>query len=385
MDQAHGTELIPGRSGNQPHFSPLVEVARLFHWPYLTRPLSELSFLLLMLFVANPPARAANSPIRYEASHHSMGTNFTVVAYGSDSAYLQEVTGRVFQEIDELDGQMSNYKSGSELSAINREASHQAVTVEPRLFKLIQASLEYSRASGGDFDITVGPLMKAWGFFRGQRRLPSKSELAQVLKRIGYQHIKLDPSARTIRFDEPGIEIDLGAIAKGYAIDQAVRILHDNGIKRAFISGGTSSLYAMGSPPGENGWKVSVRNPLDTSKAACVLRLQNLSLSVSGDYEKFFKLGDKIYAHIMDPHTGMPVENMLSTVVVAPSGTDSDALSTSFFVEGPGATRRYLNVHPNLTAILFVPTASGRAFKQIILKSSVTKLPTHAFVRIDSH
>lgn len=385
MDQAHGTVLKPGQSGNQPHVPPPVEAARLFHWPFLTRLLKQLSFLLLMLLVANPLARAADLPVRYEASHHSMGTEFTVVAYGSNSAYLQEVTGRVFQEIDQLDGQMSNYKAGSELSAINREAFHRAVTVEPRLFKLIQASLKYSRASGGDFDITVGPLMRAWGFFRGQGRLPSKSELAQVLKRIGYQHIKLDPSARTIRFDEPGIEIDLGAIAKGYAIDQAVRILRDNGIKRAFVSGGTSSLYALGSPPGENGWKISVRNPLDTSKAACVLRLQNLSLSVSGDYEKFFKLGDRIYAHIMDPHTGMPVENMLSTVVVSPSGTDSDALSTSFFVEGPGATRHYLNIHPNLTAILFVPAASGQAFKQITLKSSVTKLPADAFVRIGCH
>ncbi len=185
--------------------------------------------------------------------------------------------------------------------------------------------------------------MKAWGFFRGQGRLPSKSELAEVLKRVGYRHIKLDASARTIRFDTPGVEIDLGAIAKGYAVDRAVEILRDNGIRQALVSSGTSSLYALGSPPGEHGWKISVRDPLDTSKAACVLRLQNLSLAVSGDYEKFFKLGGKVYAHIMDPHTGMPVENMLSTAVVSPSATDSDALSTSFYVEGPDAARHYLD------------------------------------------
>jgi thiamine biosynthesis lipoprotein len=253
------------------------------------------------------------------------------------------------------------------------------------LFKLIQDSLQYSQESGGDFDITVGPLMKAWGFIRGQGRVPSKDELAQVLKRIGYQHIKLDPSTRSIRFDEPGIEIDLGAIAKGYAIDRSVQILRDNGINRALISSGTSSLYALGSPPGETGWKISVRNPLDKNKAACVLRLQNLSLSVSGDYEKFFKLGGKTYAHIMDPHTGMPVENMLSTAVVSPSGTDSDALSTTFFVESPDATRDYLKHHPDLTAILFQPTTSGNAFKQVILKSRVMNLPNNAFETVDCH
>jgi FAD:protein FMN transferase len=314
-----------------------------------------------------------------------MGTVFTVVVYGSNSDYLEEVTSQVFQEIDQLDGQMSNYKPDSELSSINREAARRAVIVEPGLFKLIQDSLEYSRESGADFDITVGPLMKAWGFFRGQGRVPSKEELAQVLKRIGYQHVKLDASARTIRFDEPGIEIDLGAIAKGYAVDQAVKILRDNGITVALISSGTSSLYALGSPPGEHGWEISLRNPLDTSKAACVMRLQNLSLSVSGDYEKFFKLGGKTYAHIMDPHTGMPVENMLSTAVVSPSATDSDALSTSFFVEGPGAARAYLDRHPNLTAIFFLPTAAAHAFRQVVLKSSREELAPDASVSMDCH
>ena len=329
--------------------------------------------------------RAADSLVRYEASHGAMGTSFTVIAYGRDSDYLQEVASQVFQEIDDLDSQMSNYQPASELSSINREAAQHAVIVEPKLFRLIQDSLEYSRASGGDFDITVGPLMKSWGFFRGRGRLPSKSELAMVLKRIGYQHIKLDAAARTIRFDMPGVEIDLGAIAKGYAVDRAVEILRENGIRQALISSGTSSLYALGSPPGEHGWEISVRDPLDTTRAACVLRLQNLSLAVSGDYEKFFRLGGKVYAHIMDPHTGMPVENMLSTAVVSPSATDSDALSTSFFVEGPGAARHYLDTHPGLTAVFFLPAASAGAYKQAILKSTVTRLPAGSFISLDCH
>jgi FAD:protein FMN transferase len=385
MDHFRRTGLAtdqPGSSANPP---PTVRIAGPFRFSLLTRLLTTLSFMLLLFPVAYPPLRAADLLVRYEASHRAMGTVFTVVVYGSNSEYLEEVTNQVFQEIDQLDGQMSNYKPGSELSAINREAARHAVIVEPRLFKLIQDSLEYSRESGGDFDITVGPLMKSWGFFRGQGRQPSKSELAQVLKRIGYQHIKLDASARTIQFDTPGIEIDLGAIAKGYSVDRAVEILRDNGIKVALISSGASSLYALGSPPGEHGWEISVRNPLDTSKAACVLRLQDLSLAVSGDYEKFFRMGGKTYAHIMDPHTGMPVENMLSTAVVSPSATDSDALSTSFFVEEPAAARHYLDRHANLTAIFFLPGNSSHSFKQVILSSSATKLPADAFVSMDCH
>jgi FAD:protein FMN transferase len=383
MDHLRRIGLAPDQPGCPACYPLGVEIAGPFGFPLLTRLLTALSFLLLLFPVANPPLRAADSLVRYEASHRAMGTVFTVVVYGSDTDYLDEVTNQVFQEIDQLDDQMSNYKPGSELSAINREAARHAVIVEPRLFKLIQDSLEYSRESEGDFDITVGPLMKSWGFFRGQGRLPSKSELAQVLKRIGYRHIKLDTSARTIQFDIPGIEIDLGAIAKGYSVDRAAEILRDNGIKVALISSGASSLYALGSPPGEHGWQISVRNPLDTSKAACVLRLQDLSLAVSGDYEKFFKMGGKTYAHIMDPHTGMPVENMLSTAVVSPSATDSDALSTSFFVEGPEAARRYLDRHPNLTADFFLPGTSGHAFKQVILKSSIIKLPADAFISMD--
>ncbi|HET7215422.1 MAG TPA: FAD:protein FMN transferase [Terriglobia bacterium] len=347
------------------------------------RTLILLSLLLLLMPAASPLLRAADPLIRYEATHRAMGTSFTLVAYGQSSSYLEEVAAQVFQEIDELDDQMSNYKPESELSSINREAARHAVMVEPRLFGLIQDSLEYSRQSDGAFDITVGPLMKAWGFFRGQGRLPSKSELEGILERVGYQHVKLDTTARTIQFDTPGIEIDLGGIAKGYAVDRAVDILRDNGISLALISSGTSSIYTLGSPPGENGWKISLRNPLDTSKAACVLRLQNLSLSVSGDYEKFFKIGGKVYTHIMDPHTGMPVENMLSTVVVSPSATDSDALSTSFYVEGPDASRHYLAHHPNLTAVFFLPGVSAGAYKQVVLKSSHTTLPAASFVSMD--
>ncbi len=311
-----------------------------------------------------------------------MGTIFTVVAYGPSSTSLEEVAYRAFKEVSRLDAQMSHYKPESELSAINREAYRQSVVVSPEMFKLLEDSLRYSAETGGAFDITIGPLMKSWGFFRGWGRLPSPDELAQVLRGIGYQHVKQDTSTRIVRFDEPGIELNLGAIAKGYAVDRVVEILRTAGITQALVSSGTSSIYALGSPPGEDGWEISLCHPFDRRRTACRVRLQNLSISVSGDYEKSFELGGRLYTHIMDPTRGMPAEDMVMTAVIAPSVTESDALSTSFFVAGVERSRAYLKDHPYLTAIFYIPTRLTHTVEQVVLKSTVTTLPADRFARL---
>ncbi|MFZ0960985.1 MAG: FAD:protein FMN transferase [Terriglobia bacterium] len=304
-----------------------------------------------------------------------MGTTYTVVVYGRDQTFLSEVVHEVFAEIDQLDQQMSNYQPQSELSAINRDAAQREVMVSPQLFGLIQYSLRASEDSGGDFDITVGPLMKLWGFFRGQGRLPSPAEISEVQKRIGYQHVHLDAARRTIHFDANGMEFDLGGIAKGYAVDQAAEILRSNGITVALVSSGTSSIYALGSPPGERGWKITVRDPFQAGKPADVFRLQNFALSTSGNYEKFFKINGKTYCHIMNPHTGWPVENMLSTVAAAPTGIETEALTKIFFVGGVEKSRQYLGTRPNAIGILYQPGDKPQTFKRTVLRSKSFQIP----------
>jgi thiamine biosynthesis lipoprotein len=326
---------------------------------------------------------AAENAVRYEASHESMGTVFTVAVYGRDRTFLSEVVEEVFEEVDRLDEQMSNYKPESELSAINREAASHPVVVEPGLFRLLEISVGRSEETDGAFDVTVGPLMKSWGFFRGRGRLPSRAEISQVLKRVGYQHLKLDPKRRTIRFDKGGVEIDLGGIAKGYAVDRAVEILRSNGITSGLVSSGTSSVYALGSPPGEHGWKITVRDPYDAHKAGDVLHLQNYSLSTSGSYEKFFKIGGKDYCHIMNPHTGWPVEDMLSTAVLAPTGTDTDGRSAGFFVMGVERARKYLALHPNLAVIFYLPNGAPPKYKRVMLRSDSYSIPPDSIVETD--
>ena len=329
------------------------------------------------------PGPQPPTPVRYEASHEAMGTIYTVVAYGRDQTFLSEVVGEVFAEIDQLDDQMSNYKPESELSAINRDAAQREVTVSPQLFGLLQYSLRAGQESGGDFDITVGPLMKLWGFFRGQGRLPNAAEIAQVEKRIGYQHVHLDPARRTIRFDTSGVEFDLGGIAKGYAVDQAAEILRSNGVSAALVSSGMSSIYALGAPPGERGWKITVRDPFRKDKPADVLCLRNFALSTSGNYEKFFKINGKVYCHIMDPHTGWPVQNMLSTVAAVPTGVETEALTKIFFVGGVEKSRQYLATHPNAIAIFYQPGSAPQTFKRTILRSKNFQIPEDSIAELE--
>jgi len=346
-------------------------------------PALGLWLLLSPLVLPTYSQDRAEGVIRYEASHPAMGTVFTVVAYGTDRDYLAEVASEVFDEIDQLDAQMSNYQPTSEISRINREAARALVLVEPRLFQLIQDSVRTSAETGGAFDITVGPLMKTWGFFRGRGRLPAPSEIAVTLKRIGYQHLQLNPAERTIRFQQAGMEIDLGGIAKGYAVDQAVEILRSRGIQSALVSSGTSSIYALGSPPGERGWQITVRSPYDARKAADIIRLQDFSLSISGDYEKFFRIDGRLYCHIMDPRSGRPVENMLATVALAARATETDALSTAFFAMGEEGSRQYVAAHPNLVGILYRPTAATGVFRRAVLRSPSYSLPPDALAEIE--
>ncbi len=340
-------------------------------------------WLVLLAFTAST-LPAADDVVRYEASHDAMGTVFTVVAYGKDRDYLGEVLSEVFEEIDRLDQQMSNYQPESELSAINRYAAERAVTVEPRLFQLLHEALDYSAETEGAFDITVGPLMKAWGFFRGPGRVPSTAELEAVRKHVGFRHVRLDEERRTVRFAVEGMELDLGGIGKGYAVDQAVEILKSYGIESALVSNGRSSLYALGAPPGEQAWRVKVRDPFDAEKTADVIRLKNFSLSTSGDYEKFFTLGGRTYAHILDPSSGHPVEGMLATAVLAPRATQTDALSTALYVLGAQRSRRYVAAHPNLTAIFYLPKGATRSFRRVTERSATLDLGRDVVAEIEA-
>ena len=292
-----------------------------------------------------------------------MACEYAIEAYGPDADALPRIVSESLDEVDRIDRLMSHYKSDSALSRVNREAAQHPVGVDPELFDFIAEAMRYHRDSGGTFDITVGPLMKAWGFFRGEGRVPSDEELTAARRLVGGGHVTLNPASRTIGFDQPGVELDLGGIAKGYAVDRVVGLFKRRRIVAALISAGGSTIYALGAPPERDGWNVTIQDPIDARKIALTLDLKDRAVSVAGSSEKSFEAGGVTYSHIMDPRTGMPAQGVLSVVVLAGSGTAGDALDDAFFVLGPDRSQAYLNRLQDTEAFFFLPNRSTHGFE----------------------
>lgn len=288
------------------------------------------TFVILLFFGALAEAEL----LRFEQNLDSMGSVFTIVAYGEDRGRLSAAVDQAFEETRRIDRMLSNYRQDSELSRINREAGQAPVNVSEELFRLLEACQSYSRQSDGAFDITVGPLMRIWGFYKGSGRLPHRAEIRTVLGRTGYRKMRLDPAARTVAFAVDGMGLDPGGIGKGYAVDRMVAILKAGGIETALISAGQSSIYALGAPPKQKGWNISIRHPGSPDRTVEDVVLKNQSMSTSGTSEKFFRAEGRLYSHIMDPRTGYPAQGMLSVSVIAASTTDSEAWTKPVFING---------------------------------------------------
>ena len=285
--------------------------------------------------VATGSSVSAGEKLRIESSLDAMGSVYTIVAYGEDRNVLQSAIDLSFEEVKRLDDLLSNYKPRSEWSMVNREAGSRPVRVGPELFGLVEACLRYSEASDGAFDITVGPLVRTWGFFRGSGRLPHRAEIRTALAKVGYRNVILNRDNLTIQFARPGMEIDPGGIGKGYAVDRIVEILRSRGITSALVSAGGSSMYGIGAPPNDAaGWPVKIRHPKDPDKVVGETTLKDSSMATSGTSEKFFMSGGKRYSHIFDPRSGYPAVGMLSVSVLASKAIDSEAWTKPMFILG---------------------------------------------------
>jgi thiamine biosynthesis lipoprotein len=201
--------------------------------------------------------------------------------------------------------------------------------------------------------------MRAWGFFDGKGRVPGEEELASVRSRVGYKHVHLNESSHTIRFDRQGVELDLGGIAKGYAVDKAAQILRESGIASALITSGGSSICAIGAPPGQTAWRVEVSDPTDRSHQVTNLELRDESISTSGCHEKSLTSGGKTYCHIMDPRAGHPIDGILGATIVTKLGVEAEALSKAVMVLGIDRARALLRGRKDARAILYYRQSDG--------------------------
>jgi thiamine biosynthesis lipoprotein len=290
--------------------------------------------VVLFLLAIFGSLAVSSEELRLEASAEAMGSTYSLVLYGEDRARLEGASEEAFEEVRRLDRMLSNYRPESEWSQVNRYAAERPVKVSAELFELLSACVEYSRESEGAFDISVGPLMKVWGFYKGSGHLPHRAEVRGALANVGYRNILLDAGSRTVRFAKEGVELDPGGIGKGYAVDRMVDVLRKDGIRSALVSASGSSIFALGAPPGEPGWKVRIRDPKNEARTVTEVTLKDESMSTSGNYEKFFRAEGKVYSHIMDPRTGFPAMGMLSASVITPRTLDSEAWSKPFYING---------------------------------------------------
>jgi thiamine biosynthesis lipoprotein len=291
-------------------------------------------FLAVALTAAGVQPAPAQTDSLFHDARPAMGTTFDIYLYAAGAARAAMIIDEAFAEIDRVEALLSHYRADSELSRLNARAAHEPVTTEPELYALLDRALAYSRLTDGAFDVTVGRLMLTWGFFRGRGTYPSAKALAAARAQTGWRNVQLDAGQRTVRFLVPALQLDAGAIGKGYALDRVAGLLRTRGVARALIGAGTSSYYALGAPAGKQGWRVHVRDPVDRTRTISTVSLRDQSLSTSGSSEAFFELAGRKYCHIMDPRTGTPVDGRLQVTVIAAQATDSDVLSTALFVLG---------------------------------------------------
>ena len=254
--------------------------------------------------------------------------------------------------IDRLEAQLTVFRETSEVSVINRRAAENDVEVEPGLFELLQLCKHLHLETERAFDITAGPLIRCWGFLRRQGRVPDSGELETALALAGTHKMIFDPARRTIRFAIGGVEINLGSIGKGYALDRIGAEMRRRGVRSALVSGGSSSVLAIGSGADGRGWAVGVRHPQLRDRRMAVLKLRDSAMATSGSAEQHFEIGGKRYGHIIDPRSGMPAEGVASVTVVAPSAALADGLATAFYVGGRELAERYCTTHSEVLALM---------------------------------
>jgi thiamine biosynthesis lipoprotein len=259
-----------------------------------------------------------------------MGTSVSVELWHDDPETGQQLADQVIDEYRRIDNLMSTYKADSALSAINRSAARQAVPIEPEVFALIEQALMLSERSGGAFDISYESVGYLYDF-RARRR-PSAAEIDAGLLAIDYRSIVLDAAAGTIEFDWPGMRINLGGIAKGYAIERGASLLRARGVEHALLNAGGDSRV-LGDRRGQ-AWIIGVRHPRAEGEVITRLPLVDEAVSTSGDYERFFDEDGVRYHHIINPNTGTPTNEMMSVTVIGPDATLTDGLSTTLFVLG---------------------------------------------------
>lgn len=298
------------------------------------------------------------SPGETREFRYMMGTSVQIAAFGGDEAARRAGVEEAYAAIAEVDRLMSNYRDDSELARVNAEAATRPVRVSDPLFAVLDAAKSIGQKSGGAFDVTVGPLVKLWGFHDRKPHVPTAAELAAVRPLVSNNNLLLDAKAKTVRFARAGVELDLGGIAKGFAVELAGGVLRRRGLG-AFIDAG-GNQYMVGPPPGRRVWTLGIRDPEIPEHLLATLDVEEGSVSTSAQGSNFLIANGRKYGHILDPRTLEPAAERLSVTVVSKDATLADALSKVAFLLGPSQALSVIESFPGTFAVIFFRDSQGQ-------------------------
>jgi thiamine biosynthesis lipoprotein len=288
---------------------------------------------------------------RYQYERPEMGIPFRLVFFAVDKVNADAAAEAAFARVKQLNDIMSDYDPESELSKLSQSSGHgKEVKVSDDLWRVLKRAQELAERSHGAFDITVGPCVILWRKARREQQMPDPARLEKARQAVGYQHVKLNPARHAVELLVSGMRLDLGGIAKGYAVDEALRVLRGSNVNRALVEGG-GDVGVWDPPPGKSGWRVELA-PLDASNAppARFLLLKRAAISTSGDLYQRVEIDGKRYSHIVDPHTGIGLTDHRLVHVIAPNSITSDSLTKVVSVLNPDEALKFIDATPGVAA-----------------------------------
>lgn len=292
-------------------------------------------------------------PDMHRFAHQAMATIYEIFIVNEDAGYAQQVAQEAFGELDRLELELSRFIENSDISRLNHLAANQPLRIGPDAFECLKLAARIFAETNGAFDVTVGPLMKCWLNSDKILRTPAAAELEQARQNVGMSLVELDESQYTVKLKSSPMQVDLGALGKGYAVDVVAKLLLEWDIDTALIHGGTSSVFALGAPSGTKGWPLTLSSPMNRQQTLARLHLRNQAVSGSG-----LQKGQ----HIIDPRTGQPLQGKHAAWVIAPDAASTDAISTAFMIMEPAAIENYCQRHPEVRAMIFSAEAGQEKF-----------------------
>lgn len=320
--------------------------------------------VVVLAFAASGRSGEGPELRRFEFTEPHMGTAFTIVLYTGDDSIARRASRAAFDRIKALDQTLTDYDPESELMRLCGKAGGPPVAVSPDLFEVLARSKVLWERSEGAFDISIAPVVRLWRRARREKKLPDPDLLAKALALVGSDAIRLDPEKRTIQLLRAGMKLDVGGIAKGYASEEAIKVLKREGVTSALVAG-SGDIVVSDPPPGRPGWTIAVAplKPEPTGEGRTIL-LKNAAVSTSGDAEQFVEIDGVRYSHVLDPKTGLGLTERRSVTVIAPDGATADGLDTAACILGPDKGLALIESNPGAAGLFVRLTPNGQEIRE---------------------